>query len=221
MKYKEQELGGIFGAAYQGIKAPEALKKDALKRMIFENEHLRQAPPKPFKRKVLIRYSGAAAAVLCAVILGIALLRPTGLSYITPMEEGIFYDEVKLENGVIRFCPERVNIAIIPNAGQIMTGQEESWQKPYGEKEAELIEQVEAKSGGELKQSRTDAAPLPETGGKDWSYIGEQEIYVSVLKTQGVQYRAVYDKDGVIYEVTGTDVTQKEFIDYLYQKIKK
>ena len=72
-----------------------------------------------------------------------------------------------------------------------------------------------------MKFLKEDAASVPEINEDSWSYIEEQKIYVSFLKAEGMRYQAVYEKEEAFYEVIGTNVTQKEFIDYLYQKIKK
>lgn len=220
MPLEEQVFNQEFGNAYRDIKAPEDLKKDTLIRMLAEEERLKQEKGKVHKRKPAIWHYGVVAAALCAAVLVFAVLRPEGISYITPMEEGIFYDEVALKDGMIRFAPGRVVISISPNAGLAPIAQEEA---PSGlfHGEEELIELTESESGGELKFLKDDAASMPEINEDSWSYIGEQKIYVSFLKTEGMRYQAVYEKDDAVYEVIGTNVTQKEFIDYLYQKIKK
>lgn len=220
MPLEEQVLNQEFGNAYRDIKAPEDLKKDTLIRMLAEEERLKQEKGKVHKRKPAIWHYGVAAAALCAAVLVFAVLRPEGISYITPMEEGIFYDEVALKDGMIRFAPGRVVISISPNAGLAPIAQEEASSGLFHGEE-ELIELTESESGGELKFLKDDAASMPEINEDSWSYIGEQKIYVSFLKTEGMRYQAVYEKDDAVYEVIGTNVTQKEFIDYLYQKIKK
>lgn len=220
MPLEDQILNKEFRNAYRDVKAPEDLKKDTLKRMLAEEEHLKPENGKGRKRKRIVWRYGTVAAALCAAVLVIAVLRPEGISYITPMEDDVFYDEVALEDGIIRFLPGRVVISISPNAGQAVIGQEESANDFFHEKEAELIEQTESESGGELKYFKKSAALAPELDEDGWSYIGEQKIYVSVLKTEGMRYQAAYEKDDTAYEVIGTNVTQKEFIDYLYQKIK-
>lgn len=62
---------------------------------------------------------------------------------------------------------------------------------------------------------------MPEIPEEDWSHIGEQQIYVTALKTETVRYQATFEKGGTLCEITGVGVTQKEFIDYLYKKIKE
>ncbi len=221
MSLENHVLNQEFGNAYRDIKAPEALKKDTLMRMFAEEERLKQENGNGYKRTPAIWYYGVVAAALCAAVLVFAVLRPEGISYITPMEEGVFYDEVELEDGMIRFAPGRVAISISPNAGQALVAQEESQSGLFHGEEAELIELTESESGGELKFLKEDAASVPEINEDSWSYIEEQKIYVSFLKAEGMRYQAVYEKEEAFYEVIGTNVTQKEFIDYLYQKIKK
>ena len=62
---------------------------------------------------------------------------------------------------------------------------------------------------------------LPEIAESNWSYIGDQKIYVTVLNAADIRYQAVFEKNGTAYEMTGTNVTQKEFIDELYRRVKK
>ena len=111
---ENQVLNQEFGNAYRGIKAPEALKKDTLIRMFAEEERLKQENGKIHKRKPAAWNYGVSAAALCAAVLVFAVLRPEGISYITPMEEGVFHDEVELEDGMIRFAPGRVVIQSLP-----------------------------------------------------------------------------------------------------------
>ena len=66
---------------------------------------------------------------------------------------------------------------------------------------------------------KIDQISLPEIAKDNWSYIGEQKIYVTVLKTEKMRFQAVYEKNGIAYEVIGTGTTQKEFIDFLYEKV--
>ncbi|MBD5546890.1 MAG: hypothetical protein HDQ97_05775 [Lachnospiraceae bacterium] len=221
MSFEDQVLNEEFRNAYQNMKAPEDLKNDTLKRMLAEEKHLEKEDGNSRKVKRTVWYYGTAVVALCAAILVIAVLRSEGISYITPMEEDVFYDEVALENGMIRFLPDRVVISISPNAGQAVIGQGESVSGSFDEEEAELIEVTESESGGELKFLTERTAFAPEIDEDSWSYIGEQKIYVSVLKSEDMRYQAVYEKNNKIYEVIGINVTQKEFIDYLYQKIKK
>lgn len=221
MLLENQILNQEFWSAYRDIKAPEDLKKDTLIRMLAEEEHLKQENGKEHRRKPAAWHYGVVAAALCSAVLVFAVLRPEGISYITPMEEGVFYDEVALKDGIIRFAQGRVVISISPNAGQAPIAQEESSSGLFHGDEAELIELTESESGGELKFLKENAVSVPEINEDSWSYIGEQNIYVSFLKTEGMRYQALYEKDDAVYEVIGTNVTQKEFIDYLYQKIKK
>lgn len=221
MLTENQILNQEFWSAYRDIKAPEELKKDTLIRMLAEEERLKQGNGKVYKRNPAVWHYGVVAAALCAAVLVFAVLRPEGISYITPMEEGVFYDEVELEDGIIRFEPSRVVIAISPNAGQALIAQEEPQSGLFQGEEAELIELTESESGGELKFLMENVVSVPGINEDSWSYIGDQKIYVSFLKTEGMRYQAVYEKDDMSYEVIGTNVTQKEFIDYLYQKIKK
>lgn len=218
MQQEDRRLNKAFGDAYRDIKAPEELKEDTLK-LMFAEEGRRQETKKAKRRKFPGWYYGAVAAAACAVLFFVSALRTDGISYVTMMEEDVFYDTVELKDGLIRFLPDRVIISISPNAGQAAFQEKDVSSLP-DEKVTEPEEQVETKSGGQLKLFKIDALSIPKIGEEDWSYIGEQKIYVSVLETDGMRFHAVYEKGEASYEVIGEDVTQKEFIDYLYQKIK-
>lgn len=209
-----------FNAVYCDIKAPEDLKRDTLRKMLEEEERLKHESAKLSKRKKHFLYCSTMAAALCIAVLGFAMLRPTGISYVTSMEEGVYYDEVELKNGVIRFIPERVSISMIPNAGQVGIEGKETIKNDLLQEKEEVMEQVDTETGGELMLLKADTVSLPENTEDGWSYIGDQKIYVSVLRSAEEKYHAIYDKDGSIYEVVGTNVSQKEFIEYLYLQIK-
>lgn len=207
-----------FEDAYSNIKAPADLKADTLEEMAREEEKYKETKEqkKESKSNRNIFYYGALAAALCAAVFCIFLLRPEGISYVTSMEEGVYYDEVELENGVIHFVANRVAISITPNAGSVVIGQEGT------EAQEEIIEREEAiktKSGGNIIFRERNAVSLPEIAEDNWSYIEEQKIYVTVLKTEKVRYQAVFERDGTAYEIIGEDVTQKEFIEELYQRV--
>lgn len=237
-------LKEAFQKGYQNIKLPKDLKQTTLSEMMKNmQQEQAQAPhkeeasgPSPINvsdraavsgnkeanknakktgKKVL--RLGAGAAALCAAALAFLVLRPSGVSYITPMEEGIYYDTVELKNGEIHFVKNRVAISITPNAGHVVIGAESP--EEDDSREFAVLEETVAESGGLLVFQETDQVSLPEITEDNWSNIGEQMIYVTVLKSEEVRYQAVFEMNGTAYQVIGTDVTQKEFIDYLYNKI--
>ncbi|MBQ8597701.1 MAG: hypothetical protein IJ409_07935 [Lachnospiraceae bacterium] len=203
-------LRQAFQKSYQNIKMPEDLKQATLSEMMKNTKKT---------GKKLVGF-GSAVAVLCAAALAFLVLRPSGVSYITPMEEGVYYDTVELKNGEIHFVKNRVAISITPNAGQIVIGGD-SAVSTEEEKKTEVLEETVAESGGLLVFQETEQVSLPEIAEDNWSNIGEQTIYVTVLKTEEIRYQAVFEKNGTAYQVIGTDVTQKEFIDYLNDKINE
>lgn len=207
-----------FEDAYSKIKVPTGLKADTLRKMIAENEKYNEAKGqlKGSKNKKNILYYGAAAAALCAAVICIILIRPEGITYVTSIEEGIYYDEVELKNGIIHFVNNRVAISITPNAGSIVIGQEG---KENPKDDTKPAEEKKMESGGTVIFRERDSVSLPEISEDDWSYIGEQKIYVTVLNAGEVRYQAVFEKSGTVYEMIGEGVTQKEFIDELYQRV--
>lgn len=218
MQQDDRRLNEAFHDAYKDIKAPEALKEETLKRMLAEEDTLKKQGKRQ-KSKRPPWYYGMAAAALCVLVLAVGLLRPAGISYVTMMEDDVFYEEVELKDGLIRFLPNRVVISVSPNAGQAGFP-EGTVSEGADEREKAPEDQEEAKSGGKLQFFKTDTLKMPPIAEEDWSYIGSQKIYVSVLETDGVRYHAVFEKEDGGYEVIGENVTQKEFIDYLYKKIK-
>ena len=199
------------------ITASEELKKETLERMKKAQEEGEQLSDVKKKRKSsLWRYSALAAALLCTVGIWICFLRPTGASYVTPMEEGVYYDKVELKNGVIHFVNNKVAISITPNAGKVTIGQDEQEDKSD---EIQAVDVLLLDDGGMISFDKIDQISLPEIAKDNWSYIGEQKIYVTVLKTEKMRFQAVYEKNGIAYEVIGTGTTQKEFIDFLYEKV--
>ncbi|MDE6185315.1 MAG: hypothetical protein K2G39_07830, partial [Lachnospiraceae bacterium] len=211
IQQEDRRLNKAFSDAYRNVKAPEALKKGTLNQMLAKEEGLKRQPEKVQKRKLPVWYYGAMAAAVCVVVFWVSALRSDGITYVTMIEEGVFYEEVELKDGWIRFLPNRVIISISPNAGQAGFQGEDKNGLPV-EKETEPEELIQTKSGGQLKFFKTDGLLTPELAEEDWSYIGEQKIYVSVLKTDGVRFHAIYERGGSAYEVIGENVTQKEFI---------
>ena len=207
-----------FQKSYQNVKLPDDFKAAVLSEMKQETVHVPNVSHK--KKKANIRLWGTSVFALCAAALLLFVIRPTGVSYITPMEEGVYYDSVEIKNGEIHFVKNRVAISITPNAGQVVIGGTSKDDANDG-KEIEILEETVSESGGGLLFQKTGPTNLPEIAEDSWSYIGGQKIYVTVLKTEKVRYQAVFEKEDSAYQVVGTDVTQKEFIDYLYQKVKK
>ena len=212
--------GKEFEKTYNSIKASNELKTDTLQKMLKESEK-EMLPQKtsPRKKAMIIRPLSL-AAVLCAAALVVFILQPKGASYITPMEEGEYYDKVELKDGVICFVKNRVVISISPNAGTVTIGQEKK-DETVNEKEINETEEVVTKSGGVITYQAVSTVSLPEIAESSWSYIGDQKIYVTVLNAESIRYQAVFEKAGTAYEMTGTNVTQREFIDELYQRVKR
>lgn len=211
---EDDELRNEFKDTFSGIHASEELKARTLSQMHSGTE---SAGRKSFwLRKNAWRFFIPAAALLCVVLVLGIFKGISGVPYITDMEYDVFYEEVKLKDGEIRFVANRVAVSITPNAGGITIGQED------GEKAvSEIIEERNIEGGGRLIYQKASAVSLPALEEKNWSYIGEQKIYVTVLKTEEIRYQAVFEKNGQGYELIGVDVSQKEFIDYLYRIIKK
>lgn len=211
---KDNELRKEFHDAFLNIRASEELKDHTLTQMLMGKEPRGKSLP---VKKTKLWYCGIpAAALVCVLIFAGSLGETMGASYVTAMEEGVYYDSVELKDGEILFVANRVAISITPNAGGIVIGQEDSEEITVWK----VIEENETDTGGSLIYQRTGTVALPKISEMSWSHIGEQKIYVTVLKTEEIRYQAVFEKDGQVFEVIGRNVTQKEFIDYLYRKVK-
>lgn len=212
---EEDGLKRKFMETFSGIHASEELKSYTLSQMHggAESKTLKQENRLMPLRKKLCFLLPAVTLLSVVLIMGF-WVRQSGTPYITDMEQGEFYEEVLLKNGKIRFVANRVAISITPNLGGITIG-EASDENVY-----EVMEEKETDSGGKLVCRRGASIVLPDLGEKDWSYIEEQEIYVTMLNAEEIRYQAVFEKDGQVYELIGTNVSQREFIDYLYQVIK-
>ncbi len=209
-----------FEEAYGNVKAPDSLKAETLILMEAENEKQIPQGQKASKRRRSVWGCGLAGAVLCAALICLLFLPGRDAVYITPMEDGVHWDMVELEDGVLRFLSERMIISVTPNAGN-GTGDREGTD-PVNDGEADCpVEKITAQSGGTLTLYRQDAQALLNIPEEDWSHINGQQVYVTVLKTETIRYQATFEKDGMTWEITGVGVTQKEFIDYLYKKINE
>ena len=217
MNKQDDTMKEAFKETFEKIVAPEDLKAKTLVRMgsvESKEENIEQRAIK--KKSFRWYYSAAGAAALCAAVFLFVLLRPSGVDYITPMEDGVYYDTVELKDGEIHFVKNRVAISITPNAGVALLEDKVSEDGDNG-----MYEMENAESGGTLEWKISQADSLLQIADESWSYIGDQQIYVTVLKTEEMRYQAVYEKDGISYEVIGTGTTQKEFVDYLYKKVQK
>ncbi|MGN1147769.1 MAG: hypothetical protein ACI4TB_05060 [Lachnospiraceae bacterium] len=210
-----------FKEAYGKIQAPNILKAETLELMETEKKKVFPKGHKVRTKRRIVWSFGAAVAVLCAVFLCLVFLPRQGAIYITPMEDGVYYDRVELEDGVLTFHSERVIISVTPNAGNITGGEKKTEETDTDGEEGCLAEEVTTQSGGTIVFCKEDSLTLPEIPEADWSYIDGQRVYVTALKTETIRYQATFERDGKVCEITGEGVTQKEFIDYLYKKIKE
>lgn len=219
---ESEELRKEFKDTFSGIHASEDLKARTLTQML-ENTKSQSGEIKgsPLSAKRKWRIAVPAMALLCAAIVLVVFKGTLETPYITQLENGVFCEEVKLEDGELHFVAGRVAISITPNAGGVTTLQKKDDELPASEDGEQILKKKENADGSQLIYKKIAAMKLPNIGEKNWSYIGEQKIYITVLDTVDTRYQAVFEKDGQAYEVTGIGVLQKEYIDYLYQIVKK
>ena len=215
---RDSQLKSLFKDSFDKVSVSSNMKEDMITQMKKANEEESvKVPVRMPKRKSFLVAFPAAAAIVCAAVLFL-VIRPAGVPYVTQMEDGIYYDKVELKDGVINFVANRVAISISPNAGQVVIGQQEDTTEIA---EEIIVEEKATKSGGTIICKKAARVSLPRIAENSWSNIGDNKIYVTVLKTDELRYQAVYEKDDEAYEVIGENVTQKEFIDYLYGEAKK
>jgi len=222
---KNSDLGIDMKKSYDALHAPDFLKKETLLKMqeaeeqnVRVSEALEDANvgDKSFyyKNKKTLRIV-AGLSTVCAAAACFLFVFLSGTPYVTKMDDGMHYDTVELKNGEINFVSKRMAISISPNAGN-------AFDSVGNAEEAEGMEElINCKSGGTLTFAQTKETKLPKLSENDWSYIDDCPIYVTELKTEPIRYQAVYELDGETYELIGEGVTQKEFVDELYRRIKK
>ncbi|MCM1125999.1 MAG: hypothetical protein NC429_05950 [Lachnospiraceae bacterium] len=227
---EDDELRREFKDTFSGVHASEDLKARTLARMLdeenVEDKESGSSAAPAFRRRAVVFRPAVTAGLLCTaalvcVVLALFVFQGTPKpSYLTVMEDDVFYEEVMLKDGELHFVANRMAISIKPNAGGITIGQEADEASAAVEEGNETIEEKVLDEGGTLLFSKISAVELPDIGDKNWSYIGETQIYITKLNTSVPRYQAVFEKGGQAYEVTGTGVSQKAFIDYLYQIVK-
>ena len=208
---KNIENGDMIKTAYDELHAPDSWKQDVILKM-KEEEKKNKCKKETTQSHRLIRFA-TGTAILCAAALCLFLILPKGAPITTKMEDGIYYENIELKNGEIHFVSNRVAISISPNAGAVFSTEQEA--------EENQTEVLLTESGGMITFEKTQKSKLPEIAESNWSYIGEQPIYVTALKTEPVRYQAIYETDGETYELIGEGVTQRDFIDELYRLVKK
>lgn len=206
-------------AVFDQIKAPEDLKADTLRKMQKESKDTGRKQKMQGKKRRPVLAGAAGIAAVCAASLLIFLVNDQqGSVIITPLKEGAFCQDVELKDGALHFVRQNMEISLGVDAGLGYGGiQEEA-----SEEEAPPADGGETK---DLQNGRIDRTKLSEfnwqqISPEDWSYIGEQKIYITVAARED-EFEAVYEQEGTIWKIEGRGVTQEEFIKYLYQTVKK
>lgn len=219
---ENDELRKEFKDTFSHIHASEDLKARTLTKMLDQAEAKGAEKESGSSSAKWIWHAAVpAAALLCAALILVVLKGMTGTPYLMQMEDGVFYEEVKLKDGEIHFVANRVAVSIAPNLGGVTIGQKQDDASDTPEAVEEIVEEKKMDGDARLICKKISGIDLPDIGDKNWSYIGEQKIYVTVLDTVDTRYQAVFEKDGQAYEVIGIEVWQKEFIDYLYRIVKR
>ncbi len=209
---ERNQIGKEFKDAFDKIRTPEDLKAEVLCSMRDGKE---AAVRRGWKYK-RAGWTGVCAAAACAFLLVLFFARQTENGIVTVMEDQVFYEQVSLKDGTLYFAGEQISIEVTPNAGLIG---EDTPPKESESKEGE-IDRRETADGGTLIMSRAEEDELADVPEDEWSYIGSQALYITVSAERDT-YRAVFEKDGEACKIEGFLVSQKEFIEYLLEKVKK
>lgn len=221
---KNTDIDKEIKETFSMMHAPDSWKRETLLKMKEEAVHTTQekegTEKEQNKKTIIIKKNNrhqmriaVGLATFCAAVLCFVFVIPKGTPYVTSIEDGVYYDDIELKNGEIHFISNRMAISITPNAGNAMMDVDSS--------EELQTDVLLCDSGGIITFEKTQKTKLPEMSETNWSYIEELPIYVTVLKKEKNRYQAIYEKDGVTYELIGEGVNQKEFVDELYRRVKE
>lgn len=201
-----------FQETYDQIKAPEELKNHVLMQMMEDKPNTEgpMSPPPQKTFHIPWRYPGLAAAIL--LCFSLFYFQTGNTIYKTPLKDGEYLQAVELQDGYLQFLENGSLISLTPNAGVI--GKEEP-DTDRAEKEVYPI-----KGGGTITIERSaneHIKPIPE---QLRSHMGQQELVLTTAEDSGQKsFSAEFEKEGVLYRISGEKVTQKQFIDFLAEQI--
>lgn len=211
MKNKFQKIQEIQ-ETYDQIKAPKELKDSLLSKMKEPQQDIEPMLKAPSKNRFIIkwRYAGLAAAViLCFIIFH---LWNGNNIYKTTLKDGEYLSVVELQDGYLQFIESDSIISLTPNAGVI--GRQE------GENE-EQDNEVISIDDGKITVEKRQGKKIKRVQEKLMSNIFGQELVLTVQEgDNGKCFEAEYERDGFLYRISGDNVTQKQFIDFLIDRLK-
>lgn len=203
---------------YGQLKAPEewkvAIKEQMRQAVEQENKENKATVTSINKRKknvfrAFYAVAGvAAAAMICIVVL------PFGKKssiYKVPMKEGTYYEEVLLKQGELHFNEKEkdlfgeLGLTFGQGTGELKQEEKTTYDVGNGTVTVTLVEDVK----------------MPEKKG-NYSNINGTEMFITTETDQDEKnYKAEYVKDGNMITVEGNQVTQKEFVEFLYKEVMK
>lgn len=206
-------------AVFDQIKAPEDLKADTLRKMQEESKDTERKQKTQSKKRRSVLAGAVCMAAVCAASLLIFLVKnQQGSVIITPLKEDAFCQDVEVKDGALHFVRQNMEISLGVDAGLSYGGLQEK----ESEEEAPPAdgEETKAQQSGRIDRTKLSEFNWQQISPEDWSYIGEQKIYITVTAGEE-EFEAVYEQEGTIWKIAGRGVTQEEFIKYLYQAVKK
>lgn len=202
-----------FQETYDQIKVPKELKDNLLDKMKEPQQKMEAMQKMQKKSRFNIKwryYTLAAAVLLCFII-----FRLWGVNtvYKTPLRDGEYLSIVELQDGYLQFIESGSIITLTPNAGSVGKQEEET-----GEQEKEIIS---LEGGGSITIEKRQGKHIKRIQQQLLSNISGQEMILTVHDDEDVKiFEAEYEKDGVLYRISGDSVTQRQFIDFIIKQLK-
>lgn len=209
----------VLKEEFDRIKAPDELKERTKKLMYAQMEkeepsHVKDPVgegTKSEKKQNKIVW-GSAGAVLAAAALITLFLKPWKQDdfYVTPVSEEGYYAQVELQDGFVQFVERGEAFDLSPNAGKV--------NPDASEEISEEEEQVTLEQGGQIRV-RESEEEFPKASEEEYSeFAGEHFLVTVTEEATGRVFTAYIKRDNVLYTVTGEEVSQKQFLDYLIER---
>ena len=213
-----------FLKLYDNIKTPEEWKTDIKEKMHRAEleETGEQAAPisRPTIRKKPAGIFFSTAAVICAAAAAVfifALRTDNAPIYITDFDDSIFCSNIELTDGEVHFNRRGEEISIINGLG-VGGPARDNDDNHYT---SSTIESYKLESGGAVTVNRSFSSNVPFLDNDEWSEICGKKVLITVSGSENnFTYKAFYQDNSDMITVEGRDVSQKEFIDFLYNIIK-
>ncbi len=213
-----------FAKLYDNIKTPEEWKNDIKEKMhraeLEKTEERSASVIRPTVRKKPVRILFSAAAAICAAAAAVfifALNTDNDSIYITDFDDSTFCKDIELTDGAVHFNRRGQEISITNGLGIGGPGHNDDDEND----EALPSEVYELENGGTVTVKKSINNTVPFSDNDEWSEICGRKILITVSGGENnFIYKAFYQDASDMITVEGSNVTQREFIDFLYKKIQ-